>query len=147
MEPFYIGYPMLEEWLTVIDKKQPVFGCLVMEMGEMVFNQRSTDLIIIITQPGGDNLVHYCRLIVGCIKDGWIYNEDGFRRMMLAEQAWKIVQDWLNQQGLTVLPGIIATPKNMRFLEGWAKFLEFDPKTQKYINKAERNPQLDNQGG
>ena len=85
-------------------------------------------------------MVHYCRLQVEKVRyiGDQPFDEDQDLRVARARGAWRIVEDWLVENGLTVSHGIIATPKDLLFLDGWAGFLEFDQERQQYIRKKEK---------
>lgn len=139
LQPLFVGYSSLEELGRVVDLKRPVYVALFTEPGKHSQHDQHTDaMVIMIAQPDED-IVNYCRLTVGSVQyvgDLPLYGkEDVTRKETLAEQAKTIVKDWLLEKGLKILPGVIATPNNTRFLDGWADFLVFDTGTQAYCRK------------
>jgi hypothetical protein len=129
--PLFIGYTTLEEWITAVDDDRPVFANLITEHGKPdQYETRTNQLVILAAQPD-DDLVNYCRLVVGEMRyvDG---DPPDQRPIELAGQAWQLIQDWLKAQGFVVRKGIIAVPENLRLMNGWANFLSFDQKKQEY---------------
>ena len=130
--PLFIGYTTLEEWITVVDDDRPVFANLITEPGKPgQYDTRTDQLVILAAQADDVSLVHYCRMIVGEMR--YVAGDPPDRRPIeLAGQAWQLVQDWLKAQGLVVRKGVIAVPENLRLMNGWANFLQFDQKKQEY---------------
>lgn len=139
LQPLFIGYSTLEELYRVLDPKRPVYAALITEPGKPnQYDQRVDALVIMVAQPDGD-LVNYCRLPVGRINyvgrlplNG---QADEETQKTWAEQAKSLVDTWLTEGKLAVLPGVISVPQNMRWLDGWANFLFFDNSTQTYCRK------------
>lgn len=132
VQSLFVGYQSLEEWRTAVDVVLPVFGALTQEVGKVDrFGMHTNRLVIMVAQPEED-LVHYCRLVVGVVQymTGQPFYADHQKRLALAEQAWKIVEDWLIEQGLTVRNGVIAVPQNLALMDGDAHFLVFDNERQ-----------------
>lgn len=131
----FIGYHTLEEWLRSVGKNRPVFASLITEPGKVErYGTRMDKLVVLAAQPGDDDLVHYCRLMVGQLQyvAGQPFGADHAQRIERAQQALGIVRGWLAEHGLTIRNGVAAMPENLRLLDGWADFLVFDQKTQEY---------------
>jgi hypothetical protein len=131
--PFFIGYGTLEEWLRSVDPKRPVFAALITEPGKVVQSMRTDRLMIRVAQPA-DDLMHYCQLVIARVQyvGDNPFNTDYKQRFSLAEQAWKVVEAWLDERGLTVMNGVVSMPDNLRLMDGWANFLVFDQQTQEF---------------
>lgn len=122
---FCIGYMTLENWLNSIDKEQPVYACLITEPGQTgQYAQRLDKLVVLVSQPESDDIVHYCRLNVASLQyiGDSPYN-DHKRNVAQAEQAWLTIQAWLNEQGLDIREGVISMTQNINLVDGWAVFL------------------------
>jgi hypothetical protein len=116
----FVGYKTIDQWLLVIDRSKPVFASLATEPGEAAqYNLRTDQLVIVIAQPE-DDLVHYFRTVVAQLRylDGEPFDVDHKRRIVSANEAWQKVQDWLQDQKLIYRQGVIASPKDLRFLDG-----------------------------
>lgn len=140
--PLFVGYPRLEELLQSVNRKSgPVFSMLSSEPGKAEkFGLITRSMIVTVAQPevaGG--IVHYCRLPAGQMRyiEDQPFERDHERRVKNAERLWNLVDTWLGDKGLEIRHGTIATPQNMRFLDGWADWLEIDPATQEYKRKGE----------
>lgn len=139
-QSLFVGYKTLEEWLLSVDKARPVFSSLVTDVGRQKQSGMRTDQIAIVVSQAEEGLVHYCRLPVARLRymNGQPFDSDHERRIELARAALKIVEDWLSESGLQVAHAVIATPKDMLFLDGWAGFLEFDQTKQEYIRTDDK---------
>jgi hypothetical protein len=134
--PLFIGYATLEEFVAVVDPTHPIFANLITEPGRPGQHDSRTDqLVILAAQPGGDDLVHYCRVVVEQLRyvAGQPFDADTELRRERAAQAWGIVREWLNARGLAVQPGVIAVPMDLRLMSGWAGCLEFDRQEQRFV--------------
>jgi hypothetical protein len=136
--PLFVGYTTLEEWLRAVDKSRPVFGLLCDNIGQIGLYEFRTDTMVIeIAQPeAGQDLVHYCTINAGELRyqGGEPFDRDYAKRVQRAERLWRIVETWLEEQGLTVLHGRVAAPEMNRVL-GLADFVEFDAKAQEWKRK------------
>lgn len=141
-QPLFIGYETLEEWLKSADKTRPVFANLIIDPGKPKDTGIRTDrYVIIVNQPEeGGGLVHYCRLQVEKVRyiGDQPFDNDRDLRVARARDAWRIVEDWLIENGFTISHGIVAAPKDLLFLDGWANFLVFDQELQQYIRKEKK---------
>jgi hypothetical protein len=133
--PLFIGYTTLEAWMEAIDPSRPVFACKITEPGENSTYVQETRIVIMIAQPDESDLVHYCRLPVGHVKIffGESFGKEHQQQVELAEQAWKLVYKWLKGKGLPMRQGVVATPANLRMVDGQAGCLHFDNQEQRYV--------------
>ncbi len=97
---------------------------------------RTDTLTVLVAQPE-QNVVHYCRIAVGAVRwlDGQPFDVDHEQRQALAQQAWEIIKEWLNEQGLQIRHGVIDGTPGLK-VEGATGFLEFDNGKQAYIRKS-----------
>jgi hypothetical protein len=136
----YIGYATLEGWGQAIDKSQCVFASAITSPGAPgTHGIRHDTAEIICTQPDNRGNVHYCRLSVGSWQElsgspdfGQASRDKAFDRQ---ESAWEIVKQWLNEQGFTTRNAVVAFPKSLRYLDGWADFLRYDKESGRFTRK------------
>jgi hypothetical protein len=115
----FIGYQSLNAWLQIVDSVQPVYAALINEMGVPDSHRVRIDRLVIMLAQPVDNLVHYCRIIVGELRmvDGQPFDLDHKQRNQQALAQYKVVGQRLLDEQLTVREGVIAALKNMQFLE------------------------------
>lgn len=118
--PILIGYTTIEEWLSVADVDKPVYASVATEVGEVARYGLRTDLaVVMVAQPDGD-IVHYFRGVVTHLR--FVNNEpfdtDHKHRVATIENAWKKVEEWLTNNGLTYRKGVIAVEKDVRLVDG-----------------------------
>jgi hypothetical protein len=132
--PLFIGFSRLENWFKAINPAQPVFADLAVESEHINGTIPSVleKYTVMVAQPGESDLVYYCRLVVA-EETIIMANARGPKHKDRASQALEVVQGWLRDQGLTVHEAVIAAPKDLLFMDGWANFLAVDKKTQQYV--------------
>lgn len=119
IQPYWIGYHDINQWLNAIDKTQPVFANLTTELGNTDHRGLRIDhLVILVAQPAGD-LLHYWRLVVGELRfiDNESFDGNHKQRRQTAEQTWQSVQDWLAVHNLIICQGVVAALINVRLLD------------------------------
>ncbi|GEM_PF-2051322 len=108
----YIGYPTLEAWARVADRKLPVYAGLVEEPQPPDSHGIQTVLLVIwVSQhrPSAQE-VHYFRCRVGLLEyiGKTPFGNDHPERKQRAGQAWGLIRSWLEEQGFSVREGVIA---------------------------------------
>lgn len=140
----FAGYPTLEEWATVADPTHPIYatrravpvasyGC----DGPTVF-----DLGVIVAQPDERTIVHYCWIKSSCLTMlfGEPFDSQGERRKQCQADVWQFVQDWLSEHGFILRQAAFDLPTGLRHFEGRARFLAWNPATQRYY-RTDNPPQ------
>ncbi len=139
----YVGYATVEEWTKSANPGEPVYCMLITEPGKATTHgMRVDNLVIAVAQTDARGDVHYVRLPVGALtylltadgKKPW--NSDHAERKERAEQAHRIVVEWLTER-CAVREATIAMPTGFRLLDGWANFLGWDKDTQKFYRQDE----------
>ncbi len=134
-ETLFIGYLSLEEWLRAVDKKRPVYALLNAEVGESKYDLRTDEMVVEVAQPeDGESLVHYARLPAGKLRyqAGEPFDRDHDERVKQAESLSRIVDAWLETEGLTILRGRISRTNDLSLVRSWASFIEFDKNAGEY---------------
>jgi len=125
----FVGYGQLEAWAEAVSMLEPVYASLISESNTGDYGIRYERAVILCAQPQGE-IVHYCRIPVASIE--WIADQpltqNHEQRIERAEQAKKIVRDWLRAQGFVVREAAVAFPRDFRLLEGGAGFLQYNQK-------------------
>jgi len=138
----FIGFGSLEEWLKSIDPHRYVCVLGVEEPGQTNrVGVRTDDLLVVVSQPvSAENLVLYVRLHVGIIEylNGSPWGDNHAERRERFKQVEKLVREWLIEKGLNVVAGIVAQPKDLRYLDGWADFLGYDKENKRYYRKNQQ---------
>jgi hypothetical protein len=131
----FVGYLTLEEWLRAVDKKRPVFAVMTATDETMSYIVRR-EIVIEVAQPENvQAMVHYCRILAGRMSfmgDSPVESDHPVRTER-AQGLMRIIETWLEEKGLTVLHGAIATPIGMQFVKGWADFVTLDKATQMFV--------------
>lgn len=115
----FIGYQSLDAWLHTIQSKEPVYVALINELGPFAGNRtRVEQMIVMLAQPI-DNLVHYCRILVGELRmvNGEPFDLDHKQRRQKAADHFAEIQQKLVGEHLMVREGIIAAPINLRWVD------------------------------
>ena len=135
----FIGYDSLEEWAETTDKARPVYALPIQEPGKTDSHGiRSDDLVIVVAQTvPAEAATHYVRLHVTSLEylNGSPWGDGHGERKGRSNQVWELVQAWLSEQGFTVRQAAVAHPKDLRLLDGWANFIGYDQKQERYYRK------------
>ncbi len=134
--PNYLGYPSHTDWLAAVDRSQPVNAICIIEPGRSAVHGLSLNKQLVILSQAQGSTIHYLRLIVDGYQtmDGRSALMDDKKHEQRAESAWKIIQTWLKEQGLTFRIALLAFPKTLRLLDGSADALmEFNKDLDRWL--------------
>lgn len=96
--------------------------------------------LVVVQLIEGDQM-HYCRLRIGGVQtiSGKPFGEEkqDERLSRLCLQVASIVRDWLEYRGYRVRPGLVGFPHDVRLLEGWAKFLDYDKVQDGFVRRVD----------
>jgi hypothetical protein len=140
-DTIYIGYSTLETWLRALRGippeglgKRPIQSLSINETEAGSHGIYYRIYVHLVSFVAG-NQVHYVRIKFGTTQH--VANDDlGIDNEAIRQRAVagsKLVDAWLRAQGLYVVEAIVATPRDLRFLEGWAEFLQLDGSTGQFI--------------
>jgi len=125
----FIGFGTLEDWRRAIDPARPVqANCIVDSNGHSkhVGLAYYKQVIIVSQVQNGD--VMYCRIPVDSYEavNGHTPAFEPERHQRRAESAWEIIRAWIANQGLIWQRAIVAVPRGLKMLEGYADCLHYD---------------------
>ena len=128
IQPFYIGYNSLEDFLAHADPGLPVYLSLVSheEAGPhgvpIVYAEVRAFQI-------RDDLAHYW-LFRASSRVGHRPNE---RKAKAAHSALETVHTILAERGLSVVPATVAVPRDLRLMRATTALLRFDEERGEYL--------------
>lgn len=135
----FVGYGSLEEMLKGLLRGTTVYANHVsISNGIGQHGVRTYELIIMVSRHCPDmNQVHYCRMVLGHLQymGKTPISEDPNGKRERAQQAWKIVEEWLIEQEFYVAHAMVAMPKDLVLFDGWADFLGYDKEEKQYFRK------------
>lgn len=124
----HLGYSTLEEFLKQSDDANPLYTMLITDPGTSQQHGIRSDRLVILCQQPEYDVIHYCRIPVGrltYINGDTPFDPDAKERTQQATAAYNLVTTWLQEQGYKLITATIATPTEMRYLDGWASFLAY----------------------
>ena len=132
----FIGFGLLEDWRWAIDPARPVQAdCIVDSNGHAKNVSLTYWKQVIVVSQSKDGDVAYCRIVVDTYKSmngvTPAFEADKHRRH--AETAWAVIQTWLAEQGLRWQRAVVATPRNLKMLEGYADCLRYDKTSDSWL--------------
>lgn len=131
----FIGYGTLETWENYATHTKPVYADAIMQPGQTSKQGlRQDKLAVCVSQIDSDGNVHYCSLPCGYLAyvAGHPFDSDHAERKQRHNEVFHLVLDWLKERGFSVRQAIIATPMNLRFVDGWAEFIQYDQQTKSF---------------
>ncbi len=133
----HLGYSTLEDLLKQTDRSNYLYTMLITDPGSTQPHSYRTDRLIILCQQPEHDTVHYCRIPVGSvtyINGDTLFSPDAEQRKQRAIDAYNIVVAWLQEQNYKLITASIATPIEMRYLDGWASFLGYEKERGFFIS-------------
>jgi hypothetical protein len=137
MNKQFIGFGTLEKFLKAIDLTKPVNADSIVIPGKSgVSGIALNEQAIIVSQANQDEIL-YCNIIISRYQslagsslplspsEERIYQER-------AESAWQIVKQVMEEAGAKVREALLATPQNLRTLDGSADCLKYNKTTGLY---------------
>jgi hypothetical protein len=142
---FYVGYDTIEDWRRSAGSFRPVYALPLEEPGPVgSYGQQTNSLVVLVSliEPE-DATVHYVRILAGRLDyvNGAPWGDDHAERKERLNQVYALVTGWLAEQGYTVRRGAVATPHDLKFLNGWADFLKYDKEKRVYYRQASAEPE------
>lgn len=135
MQKHFIGYGLLEDWADQADLAKSVLADAVSSPGPTSKQGlRQDKLSVYVAQIDPDGNVHYCSLACGYLSyvAGRPFDTDHEQRKQRQEQVYQLILDWLKEHGFYVRRAVVATPTNLRFLDGWANFIQYNKDTKTF---------------
>jgi hypothetical protein len=131
----FIGYGSLETWATYASTLKTVYANALIQPGQTSKQGlRQDKLAVQVAQIDSDGNVHYCSLACGYLAHvaGHPFDSDHDERKQRQNQVFHLVLDWLKEHGFSVRLAVIATPVNLRFLDGWAEFIQYNKESKTF---------------
>lgn len=137
---FYVGMGTLDDLLDIksLEPPQIMLNTCIESLPSAHPSIRFKKFSVIASRLDG-NLCYYWRYHTGSVDDWGHGNSD--EKLEAAQQrtcdAFDILKSYIEKpRGLTVIKALVATPKNLVFLDGTTDLIRYDKEKDTYIGTA-----------
>jgi len=144
-EKLFIGYGSLEGLLDTHPTGAPIFLSLNEEQGQPGQYGVRLNTFALIVSDIRDGHARYCRMVLGRVQTmgGEAFDAKSRERTRRrALSAYQIIEEYIiTRHGFSVESEMIAMPRDLKLLDGWADFLRYDKEADRFLagGQAERS--------
>ncbi len=136
-EKLFIGYGSLEGLLDSHPTGAPVFISLNEEQGQPGQYGVALHTFALIVSDIRDGHARYCRIVLGRVQtiNGEVFDTGSRERTrQRALSAYRLIEEYIiTRHGFTVESAMIAMPRDLKLLDGWADFLRYDKEADRFV--------------
>ena len=136
-EKLFIGYGSLEGLLDSHPTGAPVFISLNEEQGQPGQYGIALHTFALIVSDIRDGHARYCRIVLGRVQtiNGEVFDTGSRERTrQRALSAYRLIEEYIiTRHGFTVESAMIAMPRDLKLLDGWADFLRYDKEADRFV--------------
>jgi len=136
-EKLFIGYGSLEGLLDSHPTGAPVFISLNEEQGQPRQYGVALHTFALIVSDIRDGHARYCRIVLGRVQtiNGEVFDTGSRERTrQRALSAYRLIEEYIiTRHGFTVESAMIAMPRDLKLLDGWADFLRYDKEADRFV--------------
>ncbi len=144
-EKLFIGYGSLEGLLDSHPTGAPVFISLNEEQGQPGQYGVALHTFALMVSDIRDGHARYCRMVLGRVQTigGEAFDTGSRERTRRrALSAYRLIEEYIiTKHGFAVESAMIALPRDLKLLDGWADFLRYDKEADRFVanGQAERS--------
>ena len=136
-EKLFIGYGSLAGLLDSHPTGAPLFLSLNEEQGQPGQYGVRLNTFALMVSDIRDGHARYCRMVLGRVQTiGSNAFDTGSRertRQRALSAYWLIEEYIINRHGFPVESAMIAMPRDLKLLDGWADFLRYDKEADRFV--------------
>ena len=136
-DKLFIGYGSLEGLLDTHPADAPVFLSLNEEQGPPGQYGIALHTLALTVSDIRDGHARYCRMVVGRVQaiGGEAFDTGSRERTrQRALSAYRLIEEYIiTRHGFTVESAMIAMPRDLKLLDGWADFLRYDKEADRFV--------------
>lgn len=135
MKEYFVGFGSAAEWKSAINQERQVNVAVITEIGPTnKMGLASGTSYLVLSQLRDDEVLY---LLVPVTRfqamGGRPFEREVDQHARRGETAQAIAVAWLDRAGIPHRTAVMATPRNLKLMEGTAEFLHYDKEADSYV--------------
>ena len=127
-----IGFESLEQLLADVGAMQRVYALLLQTQKPTSLGISYVTHFVLVQVPVGEDVYYFRQILARHESFAGTLDEPAHQRKAAAEDAFRLICDYLQNLGHQIVPAVIAMPTDLTYLDGLTRCLRFNSEKQTY---------------